>query len=304
MKIARIETHGFRSIADRAWSLSNAEGTPYGLVVVTGPSGSGKTTFLDLIRLHKEAVAPYGAPIDAAELIRRGESAAHSTVHWWLDPHERASGGAAALSPSHAMWRRDGIPEVDADPGLRSVLERYAHDRTGKVDYYADDRSLPRSGALMPDLEEDQRMQRLAKGPGKYAALVGYVRDVLKEDGPSERANALRELFAELCPGRMLAGSSGRGIPMVHGADGSETPVDRLSGSEQQAFLFAATTVMLRLQGSIVLIDTMELRLAPGEASRFLRVLMSAAPDNQWVVTTCDPGVIAMAPQQARVQLG
>ncbi|MBL9026492.1 MAG: ATP-binding protein [Myxococcales bacterium] len=305
MKIRTITTSGLRSVPDRTFSLTGDAAVPFDVVVVTGPPSSGKTTFLDAIAAHKEVVSPYGAPPPARDLIRPGGTTAKISVEWWLDPAELDTAGLKGPSTSETVFKRQGLHGSDADPGLLAVLERYSHyTGIGKIDYFPDDRGLPLHGALVSDVVLDQRFQRLTRGPGKYASLVRFVRNMLLGTDDQSRLEPLKQLFHALCPWRTLASVNGVGMPVFHATNGLETPLDKLSGAEQQAFLFAATVVMVGLFDSVVLIDTLELRLAPGEAARVLAALKAYAPTNQWIVATTDPEIVASVPAPACIRLG
>jgi len=302
MKLLSVETNGCRGVADRRYMLSSA-GAPHPIVAVTGAEGSGKTSLLDAIAFGKEVVAPYGSPPAAAEIVRPGLDECKIVIEWWLDPDEAAY-AANDGATTEAIVRRHGLPDTDADVGLASVLERYGHDPAiGKIDYFPDDRRIPAHGHGAFDLELDQKMRRLTRGPDKYAALSRFARDALRGEAGPERGAALQELFHQLSPRARLAGLSALGAPVFHGPGGSETPLERLSTSARMAFLFAATFVMVGLHESVVLIDTPELGLGPDDAARLLRVLRAFAPSTQLVVATRDRGVLELAGPQATVHL-
>lgn len=304
MKIVTIETSGFRALEDKSWKLSDPD--PQDLVVVTGPSGSGKTSLLEAIALGKELVAPYGAPPAARQMCRNESGPARIAIEWWLDEDERDLAGVdEPLQRTEGILHPTGKRDVDADPGVIDVLERYAHrPGIGKVDYFPDDRAVPLHGSIVADLVTDQRFSRLTRGPGKYASLVRYVRATMNDPEEKRAADSLRELFAKLCPRKRLVGVNGLGVPVFHTSAGRETSLDKLSGSETMAFVFAGTVVMLALHNSVVLIDDIELRLGAGDAARFIGELRAFAPTNQWIVTSSDPEVIAMVDAGARVDLG
>lgn len=300
MKISNIETHGCRGVADHRYCLASPSAS-HPLVAITGAEASGKTSLLDAIAAGKEHVAPYGVPPSPADIVREGLDECKIVIEWALtaDEHSFAANDSCT---TEAIVRRLGLPDTDADIGLTALLERYSHEPTiGKVDYFPDDRRLASHGLGAFDLVLDQKRRRLTRGADKYAAIGRFAREALQ--GSPKPAEALRTLFARLCPRTRLVGVNALGVPVFHGRRGSETPVEHLSFSERMAFLFAATFVMVGLHESVVLIDTPELGLGPGEAARFLRVLMDFAPTTQFIVATRDPGVLELAGPEATLAL-
>lgn len=77
--------------------------------------------------------------------------------------------------------------------------------------------------------------------------------------------------------------------------------MERLSSSERQAVIFAATPVLVGARDSIILIDTPEKHLGAGEASRLVGALRDHLPENQWIVATRDADFIAQNQQHAAV---
>lgn len=296
MRILSIETNGCRGVADRRYDLaSSAEGSN-SLMALTGPSGAGKTSLLDAIAAGKELVAPYGTSPASSDLIREDLDECKISMDWSLTEDERSFAALEGPASSEVIVRRRALVDVDADAGLIAVLERYSHYAGyGKMDYFPDDRAVPTHAVLLSDLVMDQRMQRLARGPGKYAGIARMTREVLLDEDAGRLGTTLKELFSHLCPTRRLVGVGPQGAPVFESTVGSKQTLEKLPASEKMAFLFAAGFVLLGLHDSVVLIDTPELRMGPGDAARILSELMSFAPTTQLVVATRDPSVLELA---------
>jgi energy-coupling factor transporter ATP-binding protein EcfA2 len=284
---------GCRGVADGVYPLATSTGN---VVAITGAPGCGKTSLLDMIAAGKEIVAPYGTAPAPSDVLRPGLDACKIVIEWGLNDDELAYAGLEGPSKTEAIVRRSGLPDADGDPGLVAVLERYSHYAGyGKIDYFPDDRAISQHAVLVSDLVVDQQLHRLTRGAAKYAALSRFTRQALTGQDEGRLGETLKELFHRLCPRKKLVGVGGLGTPVFHTESGGEMPVDKLAASEKMAFLFAATFVMVGLHESVVLIDTPELRLGPGEAARYVRELAAFAPTSQLVVATMDPAVLELA---------
>ena len=309
MKIARITTTGVRGLPDRTFDLTDpANGQPFDMVFVTGPSGSGKTSFLDAIAAAKEDVAPYGARKSTAQYVRHGAKAAKIKIDWWLGEPERASIGARGAEIGTESILAPHIPPSGAhDVALQTLLETYDHTtENGKVEYFHAHRTLARgatgSSALSPD---SQASLRLGKEIFKYAVLPRYLLEIHLdgEAGPAE----FQKRFATLSETKKLGGlrktGSGREV-FFTGSDGAELAIEDLSGSEQMAVLFAATSMFLGLSRSLLLIDTPEKHLESGRVVPFTFALPGLGVDNQLIVATGSKELVSAANPQAVIKLG
>lgn len=295
MRIGALRTRGVRGLVDADFTFASSAGGPASIVAITGPAGSGKTALLEAIIAGKEAIAAYGATRSANDVLATGATSAKIAIEWWLDEDERTYVGFDdEVSTSESFYRTGKLPTYEADPGLGALLDRYDHRPVnGKLDYFPADRALPTHGVLVGDAVLDQRLQRLTRGAGKYGGLTRMVRTILVEGG--DRAEGLRDLFTRLCPHRTLVGLSALGTPEFQNRSGVVSAVDKLSSSESQAFLFAATVNAIGLHNSVALVDVPELFLAPNEAARRLDELRAFAPSTQWIVATNDAAVIGIA---------
>jgi len=305
LRIRSLDSRNLRALADGS-TVFGANEQPADIVVVTGPPGSGKTLFLQTIIAGKEAAAPYGGSPNPKRLIRYGAVAAKLTTEWWLDEDEVAFAGVTSPIQSCEVGFKIGkLPEADGDPGLLAVLARYDHSPSiGKVDYFPTSRAFEADSFFGGSLVSEQKFQRLSAEPRKYRGILKFLR-ALVMGSQRERWERVVRLFSALTDGAVkLAGLDENGqLDFVVGR-GEHVGHAALSASAQQAFVFAGTVVMLELSRSVVLIDTPELYLPPGEAARRLMVLKEHAPSNQWIVATSDPQVIELASKDAIVRLG
>jgi len=260
--------------------LFGDERRAYDLVTITGPSGAGKTSTLEAIALHKEHLAPYHAQPTAGDFLGQDDKALLEIESTWkLDESELAESG----SDNDVMVARsrfvDGIGSVDADPALTFYLGRFhTEDWVPKVDLFPEARLAPPRGAAGGHAALWQRMYRLSLDTRKYAGLPK-----LLVDATAEKANVLRELLLEMCPGLSLRDdglsfSWGRGVLRL----------SQLSLSQRLCFELAATFVLVGLRRSVVMIDGIERGLPPQTALRVVEALRSYAPDAQLILTTND----------------
>ena len=309
MKIARVTTAGVRGLPDRTFELTDpGTGRPLDTVLVTGPPGAGKTSFLDAIAAAKEDVAPYGPRRSPAPYVKRGAAAAKIRIDWWLTDDERARlavdkpeiASESILSPS--------IPPSTAhDARLVALLSAYDHTpETPKLEYFHEHRTLARgstgSSALAP---ADQRGLRLGKELFKYAVLPRFLMDLYLDGGPGpkELERRLAAFPIRRRPGGLRKTHAGREAFFV-GDDGTEVGIEDLSASEQQALIFAATSLFIGLARSILLVDAPEKHLASEAVLPFASGLGQLGFDNQLVIATGSRELVREARPQAVIRLG
>ncbi|MDI1475989.1 hypothetical protein [Polyangium sp. y55x31] len=306
MRIASVTWKGFLGLADGSLDLARDGALPADLVVVTGPPGSGKTRLLDVIIAGKERVAPYGPGPRLDDVIGKDGTSAKITIEWWLSEDERKVVGAPRpLLGTEAIYTRTGPAELAPDPAIGVILERYDHEpQHGKVDYIPADRGLPPHVTSVRDPVYEQRRVRLSRGPDKYAGIVKLAEQTMLRRTDDAKIAELKELFAKLCPHLRLRGVSAAGDIEFGREGGPPRPVSKLSMSEKQAFMIAATMVLVGVHHSVVLYDSPELYLSGAEARRQFEVLRAFAPTNQWIVATSSEDIVAMAAHRNLVRLG
>ncbi len=306
MRILRLSTTRVRGLRDGAWSFAPERGGPGHVTVVTGPTGVGLTTFLDAITFTAAKLAVGGIVPSAADVLRAGASTAMIRTSFWLDAEERSFGGLVEeTANAEVVFQQGGLGRADADPALLGVMSRYDHSaRTGKIVAIPARRFGEGASLALGDFEVDQRFSRLSTEPGKFAGIPHALAKHASGYGERARFAAVQALFRELCPTAQLVWVEATGELEFALASGPHVPLKRLSFSERNAFVLAALPALLSVQRSVILLDTPELGLAPGEAARWLGVLRNHTSEAQWIVASRDPAVVASVEPAARIDLG
>jgi energy-coupling factor transporter ATP-binding protein EcfA2 len=295
MKLARVSFLGVRGLADATYDFVAGGGAPHDLVVVTGPTASGKTRFLEAILATKEAIGPYGLPPSGASWVASGAFGAKVSLAFWLDEEERAyAGTSSAIMEADVTWSAQR-GAADADDGLVAVLERYDHrpDR-GKVEYFAATRRLPSHPPFHGTGPLEQRLLRGGRDARKYACVPRFLAE-LRANPAATRAFAAR-LEALSPTARYVRPATADGVPRCFTSRGGAplTPME-LSDGEADAVLFAATATTIALGRSVLLVDRPEIHADPSRLGALVAGLRALGPDNQLVLASASPELVAAA---------
>lgn len=298
MKILELETFGFRHLPDKVWSLTDPSGAPQGMMVVTGPPACGLSSFLEAIAISAARLGNFGASPEADRYVRAGQSSVRIRSVWELDDDEMAYGGLSeSVVEADMTFKRGGLGQMDADPGLLGVLGRYSHKPDlAKVMWFPAVRVTNAGFTPIADFEADQRHCHLEPNVEKFAGLPRAIAQ-LGFAALSGRAEAglfpkIQSLFGALAPSSRLVGMSPTGHPEFQLRNNARVPLPKLSFSERNAFVFAACTVLMGLDRSVILVDTPELGLTPGVAASWLDLLRGATPNAQWIVASRDAKLV------------
>lgn len=306
MKLVELETIGVRGLADarrplREGATREVDGAPSRLVVVTGPPGSGATTFLEAIAFSSARLAAAG-PVDPAQVLRVGGAVAAVRSAWWVDDDERRYGGLAEqVTRAQVNFDRGGSSTVDADPGLLGLMTRYDHTNDLAKVVLFPARRVDDAAPGINDFQAAQRMMRFSPLPSKFAGLQRALAAAQADRAVWQKA---ADLLDALSPSAKLAGVNGVGQLELTTRAGARVPLYRLSFSERNAFVFAASVALMGLERSVLLLDTPELGLPVGLAARWIGALREHTPHAQWLVASRDPELVAMAGKGALVDLG
>jgi predicted ATPase len=318
MKVRKVFTDGFRGLHDRELSLVDPRtDSAYGLVVVTGKRGSGKTSFLEAIIAAKEQIGPYGAASPASAFVRQDASAAKVRIEWELSSTERDRYGAGRRPlAGEAIFGDAVVTPPDPDPALAALLGEYVTEpEYGKIEYFHASRRLPLGSAVdlskAPGADLD-RMTRLLRDDMKYSGLVRFMVEAglgldVDATGKPRPQGRVSKAFEALCPTKKIAGLYRSGEQMLPAFmdDARKTySLAQLSDSELDALIFAVTFVRQAISGSVVLIDTPEKHLGDVDARELVKALAQLGADNQLIVATQAPSILASVQSDQILRLG
>lgn len=298
MKLLEFETFGFRHLPDKVWSLTDPSGAPQALQVVTGPPACGLSSFLEAIAISAARLGNVGAAPEPDRYIRAGQSSVRIRSVWELDDDEVAFGGLKeAVTEADMTFRRGGIGQLDADPGLLGVLARYSHKPDlAKVMWFPTLRVTNAGFTPIADFEADQKHAHLDANVEKFAGLPRAIAQLgfaaSSDPGKAGMFPKIQSLFGALAPTSRLVGMSPTGQPEFQLRNNARVPLPKLSFTERNAFVLAASVVLMGLDRSIVLLDTPELGLSPGAAAGWIDTLRGATPNAQWIVASRDQRLV------------
>jgi hypothetical protein len=283
MKIQRAMFIGVSGVPDLTLDLSDPQtGEPHPLVVVCGRSGTGKTRAIEALIAAKEAIRPYGMMATGANWIRNGNAAKIRLTFHYDESEREFAGASASTTDAEVVFSPDKVT-AESDEGLRAVLGRYSHNAAhGKVDYFPVDRRIPMFPPFPGLNSNDQRVGRLSKDARKYGFVLPLLRSLEHDGARRERFAATLAALSPTC--RFVPDVSGEAIPRCFSSRGGE-PVNagRLSHSEADAVIFAATAATIGLDHSLVFIDRPDLHL--DDIEPLLEGLAALGRDNQLFLT-------------------
>lgn len=286
MKISELSVTGVAGVPTQRWSLLSATGRPHDLVVITGPAGSGKTRLCDLIITALESIGPYVGVVRPEEWFIDPNRGACVDLHLWLTEDELAEVGPVANpSPATVHFTSDDVV-VQAEHGVRRLVERYDHDpKHGKREYFPELRQPAASPSKVGLSPEAQIPLRVSKDPLKYSFVPQFLESL---EGDPERRSDFAAALKRLSPNVQFS-------PHLR--------VTELPRTELDGVLIAATATLVGLRHSIVILDRPELHMPSERLIPFVEGLLSLDWDNQWILATADAQLAASVEPSQRIAL-
>lgn len=303
MKLLRATLLSIRGLPDMTCNFGDpATGVPHSVVAITGPGGSGKTRLIEAILAAKEVLAPYGPIVTGEPWLREGERAGKIQLDFVLDEEEmRSAGLGQPLVHAEALFRPRACAR-EADEGFLSVLERYVHGDTGKIEYFPANRCLPPPGPAHGLQAIEQRLWRVSRDVRKY----GFVPRLLAElPNDARRVAKLSSLLEGLCPWLRYVGPTG-GDPLrcFSSRDRSASRTNELSSAESDAVLMAATATLVGLDRSIAFVDRPELSADDRAIVAWAQAVQGLGRDLQVVFATASQPLLSSLDPRAIIELG
>ncbi len=311
MKILKVVVDGIRGLPDREFSFAGASGKAASVVAITGPTGAGKTSLLEAIVAGKERIRPFGPMAPDNAILRPGVKSGKITITWELSPADREQGGTDRATITTDALVGPSFAEVELDPAIEALLGNASLETSvSKLEYFAANRVMPvGTGVDATSLGEGpaDRIHRLTKNNAKYGGFVKFIVAAglgldVDEEGNARPPGRITAAFGKLCSSKKLAGLYRAGDGVFPGfTDGMGRPLGltQLSDGELDALLVSTTFVRNGLRGSIILLDTPELHRSDQEARAFVEGIRNLEEDNQLIVATRSPAVVATAPPHA-----
>lgn len=306
MRISAISFDGCRSLPDTKLGFATSGGQAPEIILVTGGAASGKTTFLETILAAKETMAPYaGRALGTRSFVRAGSTSAKVNITWEVSQSESQRIRSTGPFETEAIFGTfDGQP-VHAASEIIGLLGRY--DRApdlGKLEYFHDARALP---VVMPSGLTDgpgmERFKRLTRDITKYHFVPRMIVDTHALGTEAK----LRAAIERVCPTKIVTGvhqANGQVEPLLFDKRSRRsTPWSELTASEAQCFLFATTFVWAGLNDSVVFIDSPELHVGERGVVPLIEALQAVGKDNQFIMATQSPALLASVPPRQVVEL-
>ncbi len=306
------------------------------LSVIAGANGSGKTTLLRCIsqaaRLLTNNPATIPSEVDARECridfrIHDGSRTSQPKMLRFL-VGDKSYVDEYKTTDCYGYVRTGKRPRFmlqGASKDLRSILgnpEEYAKSAWPRLVFMpSDDRDLvvpnvkyKAPGRLQDDLGFVAAWERPApkQWAGSTPELLFSARwaDLnAKEEGhPQDATNfeSYARAFADMTGKTKKLGWTRKGELVVEVEDGATHPLEKLSSGERQVVLILAELRRRWREGSLILIDELELHLHDAWQGRLLDVLQAMQKEfgGQVIVATQSHSLFEMAPLGTRVLLG
>lgn len=290
------------------------------IIVLAGANGCGKSSVLDAIVLAKEATGAYYSAQTSPRQVNVGAEYAQITLTIETTEQERAyiqennnANLGGLCSTTIRLDKTGSVRHEKVDPGLHQLFATYARFKSpeiGVVEYLPSQRVLtPKSvnsysAHYLDEAHWKQtalsRQQSRFDDIKEYLAALAFraaqeaVRMVHKEgieicrDNYPDQFLEIKSVFRRFFSPMEFSGVWISENPFEYAilTPSGEIDLDDLSDGEKAVFTIAFDIIRRNLRNSIVLFDEPELHLHADLARRFVEVLPTLRPGNQFWLTT------------------
>ena len=319
MKITKlyIKDHPFFGTKEIDFTASTGE--PLSTVVLAGINGSGKTTLLEYIRklLHKGIIQhnEYStiSNVENFDHIQLAFTELEARIIRMMrkqysdDSQATIAYGLENYNPFSDYIQSEKLPETVL-PGVtqkQEVLKLLPKCIFLPSETHFNDIEI----TLQPYIYHYDFFHTIDKHVAKYipdyfATFIDQ-RVYQNENVPAKESieNACAEInaiFKTLALESRLIGlkKDGSRMPMFRNKSGKEFDIQGLSSGEKQLFFRIMALKMFQVNHSILLIDEPEISLHPAWQQKILKIYENIGIDNQVIVATHSPHIIASTPKE------
>ena len=226
--------------------------------------------------------------------IAPGGSASKVAITFYLDEEERTYAGTSEPTMEGEATFLPQRARPEADEGLiPRCWQRYDHTSGyGKIEYFPSNRRVPVFPPFHGTNTLEQRILRAGKDPRKYSFVLRFLRDL---ENSKEATLAFSTLLASLSSTlRYEPDGPADGMPRCFRSRGGAAMMPtEISDAEADAVIFRGHGGGDAAHAIDPLIDRPELFADPRELRSFLGGLRSLGKDNQLIMATSSPELIA-----------
>jgi len=280
MKIRKLQLTGYKVFDELELDFTDLEGNTLDTVVLAGVNGSGKTSLLDLLEailsLSVEVVPPYTPPFPSNKFTEYTTYTINKELVYSCQ--ELITTIELSLNTTLEVVSRSEDTTLDSN---HRPFYKYKEDENFTCCY------------IKLDFLNDLVQQDVAKYI--VESLINGV--VQKRELPAgliiqEIIDKINNMFAEMDMKTKLVDITAT-EPIFESFNGKKISINQLSSGEKQLFCQAAYLQKLNLQDSIILIDEPETSLHPTWQRDILKLYQNIGKNNQIIVATHSPHVIA-----------
>lgn len=293
MKITKIHLEAHPLFSTMDINCTGPDGKPLDTIVFAGVNGTGKTTLLfSILRFLLLEQVEEESTIELVEnkllgepkiiFIKKKDKGYHQTVNEKF----RATAYYTIFSEIIESER----PKVIYMPTEINFEKLETHTLSFSTDYGFKKIIDQKMIELIPSFIATTVNNEVYKYP-----------DLPAKDAIEKVCNEINSLFDILEVDARMVGLNPEGekLPIFKNSAGKVFNINELSSGEKQLFVRAMALRMLNANNSIILIDEPEISMHPGWQQRIVKVYEKIGNNNQVIIATHSPHVVASVPKES-----